>query len=104
MTTTDPDEDGLDEVLEEDEPSAAPTPTTKLRPTHIEGLQDKIVIGVGALMALSLVVFLVIALARPQLSDLLQSTSQLLFGGLIGLGGTMVGFAFAERKGERKRK
>lgn len=72
-------------------------PVTSLKSARNE-LRRWIVGGVGALMALAMLLSFILVLSRPSLAEFAGQFLQLVIGGLIGLAGSIVGFLLGRDK------
>lgn len=91
MRESDPSEYGV-EYTERESPREGPLATTKTEATI--QLRRWVLLGVGSLMGLTILFSTVAVLIRPSLAEFMADFAQLVVGGLIGLGGTAVGFLF----------
>lgn len=80
-----------DEIVEDLAPREDPVTALELSKNE---LRRWVVGGVGALIALAMVLAFVLVLFRPSLVEFAGQFLQLVVGGLVGLAGSVVGFLF----------
>lgn len=78
--------------VEDEAPTEGPVTATEQPVDHLRRMTVR---GIGVLLLSAIALGAIVVVIRPELADFAKSFLQIAVGGLIGLGGTVVGFLFA---------
>lgn len=87
-----------DPFTENQQPREQPLTLAK-REAEKSALRRWVIVGLGALIALTIILSFILVAIQPTLGEYVLKLSQPVLSGLIGLAGSAVGFLFARSEG-----
>jgi hypothetical protein len=81
-----------------DEPAEIGPPPAAIEREQLHQIRKTVLYGIGGLLTLSVVLYPVLAVFRPEVAEQFANMSQSVTTGLLGIGGTAAGYAFGRHK------
>lgn len=71
---------------------------------HFEQMQRHLIWGLGSIAVTALLSLVVMVIIRPELANLAATIGQVIFSGLLGIGGSITGYLFLRNSARRREK